>query len=240
MSDTGRRVSRIYNGFRGVDFRGEEVNLSRSPDALNMWKDYTKTESIRTRPGYTKIDTHARNINGIFFYKHHLYVHTGEQLTRYNAAMTGYDIISPNMADAKSTAFVYDDILYIMDGTNFFRWNGKGTLSDITSYAYAPTTTIARKPMGGGTKHEDVNMLSDYRYNTFLATGADFDFYLDVMNISEDFVPWVWVNDVRLGTDEYMVDYEQGMISFKTSPPDPPLTDGQDNVKVYFKKVVLF
>ena len=50
MSDI-TTVSRIYSGFRGVDFRGEETNLNRSPDSLNVWKDYKETDSIRTRPG---------------------------------------------------------------------------------------------------------------------------------------------------------------------------------------------
>ena len=43
-------VTRAYGGFRGADFRGEEINLVRSPDCLNVYKDYKKTESIRTRP----------------------------------------------------------------------------------------------------------------------------------------------------------------------------------------------
>ena len=43
-------ISRIYSNFRGVDFRGDEINLVRSPDALNVYKDYRETESIRTRP----------------------------------------------------------------------------------------------------------------------------------------------------------------------------------------------
>ena len=32
-------VSRIYANFRGVDFRGEDINLTRSPDSLNVWQD---------------------------------------------------------------------------------------------------------------------------------------------------------------------------------------------------------
>ena len=40
MADT---VDRIYSGFRGCDFRGLEVNLLRSPDCLNVWKDYKET-----------------------------------------------------------------------------------------------------------------------------------------------------------------------------------------------------
>ena len=52
MADTtGDLVTRVYSGFRGVDFRGEEINIIRSPDSLNVWKDYKETESIRTRPG---------------------------------------------------------------------------------------------------------------------------------------------------------------------------------------------
>ena len=43
-------VTRLYGGFRGVDFRGDEINLIRSPDSVNMWKDYKETESVRTRP----------------------------------------------------------------------------------------------------------------------------------------------------------------------------------------------
>ena len=43
-------IPRVYSNFRGVDFRGEEINLLRSPDSLNVWKDYKETESIRTRP----------------------------------------------------------------------------------------------------------------------------------------------------------------------------------------------
>ena len=47
---SGDLINRVYTSFRGVDFRGEEINLVRSPDALNIWKDYKETESIRTRP----------------------------------------------------------------------------------------------------------------------------------------------------------------------------------------------
>ena len=40
--NSGSLVMRNYRDFRGVDFsnRKDEVSLSRSPDALNMWKNY--------------------------------------------------------------------------------------------------------------------------------------------------------------------------------------------------------
>ena len=53
---SGDLVPRIYSNFRGVDFRGEDINIVRSPDSLNMWKDYKEVDSIRTRPELEKIE----------------------------------------------------------------------------------------------------------------------------------------------------------------------------------------
>ena len=36
----GGLVIQKYNNFRGVDFTDESTGEYRSPDALNMWKDY--------------------------------------------------------------------------------------------------------------------------------------------------------------------------------------------------------
>ena len=68
MSDNNL-ISRIYSNFRGADFRGEEINLVRSPDCLNVWKDYKETESIRTRPGMELIERFGAPVYGVFFYE---------------------------------------------------------------------------------------------------------------------------------------------------------------------------
>ena len=81
MSDsTGALVTRMYSGFRGVDFRGDEINLIRSPDSLNVWKDYKETESIRTRPGMELSVSFPASVYGIFFYKDYTLVHSGKNL----------------------------------------------------------------------------------------------------------------------------------------------------------------
>lgn len=226
-------VPRIYSGFRGVDFRGEEINLVRSPDALNVWKDYKETESIRTRPGLELRAPSANPVYGIFEYNDALMIHTGTTLQRRTTSEV--TSLYTNMAENPSQAFVYEGIFYIKDGEHYLQYDGT-TIKDVVGYI--PTTTIARKPMGGGTKHEDVNMMSDYRINTFLADGVSFSFFLDVMNIDDDYLPIVKVNDEVVETSEYTVDYAEGKVTFKTSPPDAPLTDGQDNVWVQFKKAV--
>lgn len=226
-------VSRIYSNFRGVDFRGEEINLVRSPDSLNMWKDYRETESIRTRPDMKLKVSFSEPVYGVFFYKDMLLVHSGTKL--YKVTGTTKTAIFSNANQEKSSSFVYEDIFYFKDGANYLQYDGT-TVKAVEGYI--PTTTIARKPMGGGTKYEDVNMISDYRMNSFLSDGGSFDFFLDVMNIDSDYLPEVKVNDSVIPTSDYTVDYGEGKITFTSYAPDMPLTDGQDNVVIKFKKAV--
>ena len=226
-------ISRVYGNFRGVDFRGEEINLVRSPDALNVWKNYKKTESIETRPGMAQRESLGKTVYGIFFYRDEMLVHAGNTL--YKFADNKTYVLFAGLAENASNSFIYDDVWYFKDGKYYIKYDGT-TIESVVGYI--PTTTIARKPMGGGTKYEDVNMLSAYRKNSFLADGASFSFFLDVMNIDEDYTPIVKVNDEIVETSEYTVDYAEGKIVFNTTAPDAPLTDGQDNVVIQFKKEV--
>ena len=230
-NSTGDLITRVYGNFRGVDFRGEEINLVRSPDSLNVWKDYKETESIRTRPGLEQKVTFPASVYGIFFYKGLMLVHSGKNLYRVTSG-GAKTIIFEGLNQNESDAFIYEDIWYFKDGKHYLKYDGN-TIEAVVGYI--PTTSIARKPNGGGTIYEDVNMLSDYRINTFLADGGSFDFYLDVKNIDSDYKPIVKVDDEVVSG--YTVDYAKGLISF-TKAPDAPKTDGQDNVSIQFKKTV--
>jgi hypothetical protein len=231
MSEAGDLITRVYSGFRGADFRGEEINLVRSPDCLNVWKDYKETESIRTRPGMALKVSFPAAVYGMYFYKDFMIVHSGKNLYKVTSG-GAKTILFSDLNQRESNAFVYDDIFYIKDGKHYLKYDGT-TVSEVVGYI--PTTSIAHKPNGGGTIYEDVNMLSDYRINTFLADGGSFDFFLDTKNIDSDYPPIVKINDEVVGG--YTVDYAKGCISF-TLAPDEPLTDGQDNVSVQFKKAV--
>lgn len=226
-------ITRVYSNFRGIDFRGEEINLMRSPDALNVWKDYKYTESIRTRPGTELVTSFTDNVYGVFFYGDKMLVHSGTKLYQIvNGVKTE---LYTGLKEAASNSFVYNNVWYFKDGLNYLQYDGE-TVQEVVGYI--PTTTIARKPMGGGTKYEDVNMLSDYRKNSFLSDGMSMTYVLDVMSIDADYVPAVTVNDEVVETSEYTVNYTEGKIIFGTTPPDAPLTDGQDNVVIQFKKAV--
>ena len=222
-------VSRIYSNFRGVDFRGEEINLVRSPDALNVWKDYKKTESIRTRPSMALLNEFAETVYGIFFFQDKMIVHSGTKL--YAVIKGAVTEIFSGAAERESNAFIYENVWYFKDGKNYLRYDGNkiGAVE-----GYVPTTTIARKPLGGGTLYEDINMLSSKRKNSFLADGTSKEYYLDAVNLDE-VKPTVIVDGVAV--TNFSIDYEKGKITFGKAPT-PPLTDGQDNVIVQFQKTV--
>ena len=230
-NETGDRVSRIYGGFRGVDFRGEEINIVRSPDSLNVWKDYKETDSIRTRPGMVLQTAFDAPVYGIFFYNDMQLIHSGNKLYKVKDGVK--TVLYSDLREGLSNAFTFENVWYFKDGKHYLQYDGS-EIKDVEGYI--PTTSIARKPNGGGSTYEDVNMLNSRRINTFLADGGGLDFLLDTKNIDEDFPPIVKVDDVVV-TSGYTVNYAEGKISF-TKAPDAPKTDGRDNVSIEFRKTI--
>ena len=239
---TGDRVPRIYSGFRGVDFRGEEINLIRSPDSLNVWKDYKHTDSIRTRPAMAIKTAFDGVIYGIYFYGGNMLVHCGTKL--YKVVGNTKTEIYSGLAERNSNAFVFNNKWYIKDGKNYLVYDGT-EIKDVVGYV--PTTSIGRKPEGGGTIYEDVNMLSDYRINTFLGDGKSKEFYLDVTNWDSSEYPYITVTEL-VEEDGKEVVRERRITNFATKKhlgkiilyeaPPVPYTDGKDNVTIRVKKPV--
>ena len=61
--EPGSLITRTYADFSGVDFTDKEVSLNRSPDSVNMWKDYSKLgKCIETRPGMNLLSTFDNTI----------------------------------------------------------------------------------------------------------------------------------------------------------------------------------
>lgn len=231
---SGDLINRVYTSFRGVDFRGEEINLVRSPDALNIWKDYKETESIRTRPELEALEVFSTPVWGIFFYKvgntEMMIVHSGTTL--YKIVDGVREQLYTGLNPRKSYSFIYNNIWYFKDGINYLQYDGQ-IITEVVGFV--PTTSIGRKPAGGGTTYQDINMLTGIRINTFLADGVSKEYYLDAQGIDTDFTPIVTVNGSD--TTAFTVDTTNGKIIFDIAPEEP-LTAGQDNVKVKFRKTI--
>lgn len=145
-------------GFRGVDVSDDpsKINESRFATATNMWKDYENESGIavETMPGYRKLKSTGKKINGIFRYVYNagaadeqkfILVHCGNTLRVYkwvdfmNGDTETYydvekeDILQDTIKDEKSNAFQYRNSF-------FFLCNGYWEL--IVSETESETTTI--------------------------------------------------------------------------------------------------
>lgn len=246
---TGDLISRIYGGFRGVDFRGEEINLSRSPDAVNMWKDYRETESIRTRPALKLVadflpsdaTVHSmyihklsRGSNAARMYVHYdsnaLYVDIDDS-GRFGTVHYFSEPVVNFANDGESHFFTFNDKVYLIASGQYF-WHSQDVVELQKVEPYVPTTTIGKKPAGGGTLHEDVNMLTPWRINTFLADGKSTEYFVDGALRSIDYVK-VNGNVLRKSVD-YTYSSDR-VIFYEHSIPSVPATDGQDNVEIKFQ-----
>ena len=238
---SGSLITRNYKDFRGVDFSNKEVNIVRSPDSLNMWKNYKNNlgKCIETRPDMELLQTFSNTVFGLFFYKvgdiEQMIVHCGTQLLDVVKGETKV-LKEDGMNPRRSYSFVYNNILYIKDGINYLEYDGE-TLQEVVGYI--PTTSISRNPSGGGSVYEDVNLLTSFRKNKFCADGKATKYYLDTKDIDSDYQPIVLVDGEQV-TDfevDFIGDNVGSFIEFKTAPAEP-LTTGQDNVTITFKKTV--
>ena len=145
-------IRRTYSSFRGVDFANDPslVLLSRSPDALNVWKNYKDTQGscIETRPGYKVLAQFNRNIdgeiveeriNGIYVFKDMAFIHAKNSLYRWKnfpnqpTKVTDTYRLTSKMNDAKSSFAIFNENLYIVDGANYYvhKYEGRNVLSPV-------------------------------------------------------------------------------------------------------------
>ena len=237
---SGSLITRNYKNFKGVDFsnRKDEVSLYRSPDALNVWKNYKSSfgRCIETRPDVELIDTFDYSIFGLFFYTintiDHMIVHSGTSLIDIDMSTNERKVIKENgMKPAKSQAFITNNIFYIKDGLNYLEYDGK-EIKEVEGTI--PVTFINCRPEGGGSQYQDHNLLSPKEQNWFLADGESKEYKLNDDEINS--VDKVWIDDeLKTKDTDYTVDLILGKVIFNVAPPKPN-TDGRDNVKIEYTK----
>lgn len=235
----GTSIKRTYSGFRGVDFANEPgiVSISRSPDALNVWKNYSDTQGscIETRPGYVKLADFGNKILGFYVYNRQAFIHSGTNLylwSNFPDSPEQKTLLKNDMNNIRSSFIIFDDKLYILDGKNYLVYDA--TLKEVKNdNPFIPTTTITRSPSGGGEMNEDVNLLQPLRRNSFWADGTSTQYYLDATGI--DSVTEVKINDTVVNSSNYTVDLIYGKVTFNTAPTQAITSD---NVIITFSKSV--
>lgn len=238
-----QKYSAVVETFRGVDLNNSPSNVdkSRSPAAPNMIRD--QVGKVRKRMGYeTKVTTPGgAAINGVHHLMEETLVHAGAKLYRLSDTGGTWSLTEIGaMANARSRSFVFDQKLYLLDGTTYQVYDGE-TLAAVADSATVPTIIISRRPTGGGQSYQGLNLLGRKWTESFLGTADATVYQLTTKDLAEDAVTarvlnadGVW-EDKTEGTD-FTVDREAGTVTFSTAPGASPVT-GQDNVQITAAKV---
>jgi hypothetical protein len=123
-------------------------------DNLVMFGDY----KLKKRFGYKKLYTGTGNINGIFIYEDVFYFAQGTKLYKLNLDNTAAQVCD-GLADHELNIFQFNGLVYIIDGTHYWQFNGT-TLTDVAAIAYIPTLLTACNSAGAGTAVEQFNLLT--------------------------------------------------------------------------------
>ena len=144
--------TRIYENMKGVNFSEQGADSARRFAHLeNLYIDYEGGGALESVPGFRVIANLGGRINGIFSQNHggeeFLIVHAAESVFRFNIkdrdSLGQPSPIFTGMADRKSTAVSFGDLLYILDGENIVAVNQRGEVlrcGDAGAEPYIPTT----------------------------------------------------------------------------------------------------
>ena len=229
------KYNTIIETFRGVDLNNSPSNVdtSRSPAAPNMIRD--QIGKVRKRMGYTTVATapDGARINGVHQLGDETLVHAGEKMYCWDGAENFTELGA--MADNRSRSFVFDQKLYLLDGTTYQVYDGE-KLTAVAEGAYIPTIIISRSPSGGGTSYESLNLLSTGWTESFLGEASVKKYQLTTEELDDTAVKVEvlsadgdWVEKVE-GTD-FTVDRTTGLVTFTTAPGASPVS-GHDNVHI--------
>lgn len=141
-------------------------------------------------------------------------------ITYKEGLLTLADALYSTMNQRKSTSFVFNNRLYIIDGKNYLVYDGTKVQS-VLSDAYVPTTYINIIPSGEnadiGTEYEQRNILQPKFKHTFIADGTTTEFYMNDYGLDA-------IAEVRVYGDivtNYTADTTEGKITFDTAPKAP-------------------
>ena len=125
--------------FNGIDNSNDpaSIDANQSPDSLNTILD--SIGAIEPRMGYTKLLTtklSAPSNNGIAFYKSdgtkYLVYRQGQYLYKYDNAGGSTQVGGPFVSSVQDDLDVYQDVLYGVDGTDSYQYNGTTSASLLT------------------------------------------------------------------------------------------------------------
>jgi len=228
-----------------TDFKGADtyntataMDIGRSPYCPNMTR--SAPGKVRKRMGYELYAQYDGRVNGCFTLGEKEVIHAGTKLYADGVQ------VGEGMNDAISCARQYNGRLYILDGAHYWvlgEFDGEMKLKSVSETATVPTVMIDRDPVGGGTKLDDVNVLTDKFTELFFSDGKSATYEMSFDDLDDSFTPEIklmqddGVTWTAVASEHFTTDYKAGKITFSDGhiPPATPVA-GQSNVSITVAK----
>ena len=223
----------VIDTFLGVN-KSETETLLQLGEASEMsnWM-ITDDRKLKKMYGYKSLNEKVseKKVNGMWYGRihgtNHFLFARGGKVYEYDFDTETEQELGP-VADAyPTTFFVANNTVYILDGTEFYSWDGT-TFKQVEGYV--PTFATAAPPYGGGTIYEGINYITGKKKMNFSADGELSIFQLPEYDINS--VDSVYVGGIEQEViTDYTVDLDYGTITFV----DPP-EKGSNNVVIAWTK----
>ncbi len=205
-----------------------ELRLGEAASMRNF--RVTRESSLQIRPGYhAKCTLSTGNpvrgmwtgyVNGAFYL---LAACGGHVWSIDTSAWTAADLGA--VTDAQTFFFGFGDKVYILDGTDYYSWDGT-TFGSVAGYA--PVIATAAPPAGGGTLLESVNKLTGQKRQQFSPDGSATVFQLAETEV--DSIDRVEVDGEEVTTG-FAAGTSAGTVTFTSAP-----ASGTNTVEITWTK----
>ncbi len=231
MLHAGDKIYHWYNYPNSINVvKKEVITLPEAAEEVNGMRIFIVSldDTVATVVGVSKLNGEDITLNTEYLPDGHKLKITRSDLDAegslylsfYEGVIAPEDALFSDMNTRKSSSFVFNNRLYIIDGKNYLVYDGEGIKSAIED-AYIPTTYINIIPNGEnadiGQEYEQRNLLQPKFKHTFIADGFTKDFYMNEKDLED-------ITEVRVYgevVDGYTVNLSMGKVSFKTAPKKP-------------------
>jgi hypothetical protein len=221
------RLSQL-NGGLSIKYFESLIKDNQSPQMQNLNAD--DRGSLSKRWGIIKTyetSLGSGSINGIYYYASKIVIAWGTQVYTQSGGDQPVSIYS-GIANTKATFFEFNNILYLVNGTDYIAYNGT-TCTTVTPYV--PLLYTGRLYSGGGTAYEGINRIGAGFKNSFNGDASHTSFLLSQTELDATLVTVTISGVAKTEGTHFTVNRTTGTVDFTggTSPHGAPAT-GTDNV----------
>jgi hypothetical protein len=216
----------------GLNLQENNSNMAKtdSPDCLNVMGDEIGAVTCRDGQEYLYPTSIANGaITGLIGdYRGWRIIGHGTNLYKQQGSSQPV-LISGGLSGNRLNMFIFNQILYIIDGVSYKQWDGSNFGNVVP---YVPEITISRVPDGSSsTLNENLNLLTGQAIDSFSSNGTATIYQLSIKDVNS--IDEVKVNNVVVTTG-FTTNLTNGTVTFSVAP-----TSGTNNVKIKFTKTSL-